>query len=118
MESQISERPGCAGRGTITDLRHCSYTLPAIPPQDRPGGINFMAPEVRDGAAGDPMSDVYTAGAVLYYAVTAVNTVGESPRSNEISVTLVAPDSTPPSAPANLRIAATGTSQVILEWTA
>src|SRR5439155_26503727 len=46
--------------------------LPAIPPQDRPGGTNFMAPEVRDGAPGDPASDVYTAGAVLYYAVTAV----------------------------------------------
>jgi fibronectin type 3 domain-containing protein len=57
-------------------------------------------------------------GSTYYYEVTAVNAVGESPRSNEISVTLVAPDSTPPSAPANLRIAATGTSQVILEWTA
>ena len=29
-----------------------------------------MAPEVRDGQPGDPASDVFTAGAVLYYAVT------------------------------------------------
>jgi serine/threonine-protein kinase len=29
-----------------------------------------MAPEVRDGTAGDPLSDVYTAGGILYYAIT------------------------------------------------
>jgi serine/threonine-protein kinase len=29
-----------------------------------------MAPEVRDGTAGDPVSDVYTAGGILYYAIT------------------------------------------------
>ena len=29
-----------------------------------------MAPEVRDGQPGEPASDVYTAGAVLYYAAT------------------------------------------------
>jgi serine/threonine-protein kinase len=29
-----------------------------------------MAPEVRDGAAGDPTSDVYTAGALIYVAIT------------------------------------------------
>jgi fibronectin type 3 domain-containing protein len=68
---------------------------------------------------GTSFTDNSTAyGSTYYYEMTAVNAVGESPRSNEISVTLVAPDSTPPSAPANLRIAATGTSQVILEWTA
>ena len=30
----------------------------------------FMAPEIRDGAGGDPACDVYTAGALLYFAVT------------------------------------------------
>ncbi len=30
----------------------------------------FMAPEIRDGAVGDPACDVYTAGALLYFAVT------------------------------------------------
>jgi serine/threonine protein kinase len=59
-----------AGRGTVTDLRFCSYTLPAIPPGTVPLGRAYMAPEVRDGAAGDATSDVYTAGALLYVAVT------------------------------------------------
>jgi serine/threonine-protein kinase len=59
-----------AGRGVITDLRHCSYMLPAIPPGTVPLGLPFMAPEIRDGAPGDPTSDVYTAGALLYLAIT------------------------------------------------
>jgi serine/threonine protein kinase len=60
------------GRGTLTDLRFCSHTLPAIPDTEQPTGLNFMAPEIRDGAAGDSASDVYGAGAVLYYAITGV----------------------------------------------
>ena len=59
-----------AGRATITDLRFCSYTLPAIPPGTVPTALAYMAPEVRDGAPGDASSDVYTAGALLYIAVT------------------------------------------------
>ncbi|HEU4649599.1 MAG TPA: serine/threonine-protein kinase [Gemmatimonadales bacterium] len=59
-----------AGRGAITDLRFCSWTLSAIPPGTEPSQKAFMAPEVRDGAPGDPTSDVYTAGAILYYAIT------------------------------------------------
>ena len=58
------------GRGTITDLRYCSYVLPAIPARSAPPDLAFMAPEVRDGAVGDAASDVYTAGALLYFAVT------------------------------------------------
>jgi serine/threonine-protein kinase len=60
-----------AGRGTVTDLRFCNLTLPEIPATERPGDLEFLAPEVRDGAAGDPTSDVYTAAAILYYAITA-----------------------------------------------
>lgn len=59
-----------AGRGTITDLRFCSYTLPAIPSGTMPQGQMYMAPEIRDGSAGDPTADVYAAGALLYFAVT------------------------------------------------
>jgi eukaryotic-like serine/threonine-protein kinase len=59
-----------SGRGTITDLRWSSYTLPAIPAGAAPTMTMFMAPEVRDGAMGDPACDVYTAGALLYFAVT------------------------------------------------
>jgi serine/threonine protein kinase len=60
------------GRGTLTDLRFCSHTLPAIPPGETPSGLHFMAPEIRSGQPGDPTSDVYGAGAVLYYAITGV----------------------------------------------
>jgi serine/threonine-protein kinase len=59
-----------AGRATVTDLRFCSYTLPAIPPGTVPSDLAHMAPEVRDGSVGDATSDVYTAGALLYTAVT------------------------------------------------
>ena len=59
-----------AGRATVTDVRHCSYCLPAIPSGTRPPAPAFMAPEVRDGAPGDPASDIYTVGALLYFAVT------------------------------------------------
>ena len=58
------------GRSTVTDLRFASPNLDAIPEGLVPSGLSFMAPEVRDGQTGDPASDVYTAGAVLYYAVT------------------------------------------------
>jgi len=61
---------GPTGRGTVTDLRYCSYTLGDIPPGHEPTGLEFMAPETRGGARGDPASDVFTAGAMLYYAVT------------------------------------------------
>jgi eukaryotic-like serine/threonine-protein kinase len=59
-----------AGRATVTDLRFCSYVLPAIPPGTIPTALTYMAPEVRDGSVGDATSDVYTAGALLYIAVT------------------------------------------------
>jgi serine/threonine protein kinase len=59
-----------AGRATVTDLRFCSYVLPAIPSGTIPTSRSYMAPEVRDGAPGDATSDVYTAGALLYIAVT------------------------------------------------
>jgi serine/threonine-protein kinase len=61
---------GPTGRGTVTDLRYCSYTLASIPAGHVPTGLEFMAPEVRDGARGDPASDVFTAGAILYYTIT------------------------------------------------
>jgi serine/threonine-protein kinase len=61
-----------SGRGTVTDLRFCNWTLPVIPGGEQPESRQFMAPEVRTGAGGDPASDIYTAGAILYYAVTGV----------------------------------------------
>lgn len=61
-----------AGRGVVTDLRFCSWVLPEVPADVKPSGLTFMAPEVRDGSLGDQASDVYTVGAILYYAVTGV----------------------------------------------
>ncbi len=58
------------GRGTVTEMRYCSYALPAIPPGAVPPEPMFMAPEIREGGPGDPACDVYTAGALLYFAVT------------------------------------------------
>ena len=59
-----------AGRPMMTDLRFCSLTLPEIPASEKPPGPEFLAPEVRGGHPGDPTSDVYTVGAILYFAVT------------------------------------------------
>ncbi len=58
------------GRATITDVRYCSFVLSTVPPGTPTPALEFMAPEVRGGAPGDPASDVYTAGALLYFAVT------------------------------------------------
>lgn len=61
-----------AGHATVTDLRFSSYTLPSIPASHHPEDPEFMAPEIREGAAGDPSADVYAAGAILYFAITGV----------------------------------------------
>ena len=70
VPSGLLVSPG--GRGTLTDLRFSSHTLQVIPPGERPSGLQFMAPEVRDGQPGDQASDIYGAAAVLYYAITGV----------------------------------------------
>jgi serine/threonine protein kinase len=81
-----------AGRGTVTDLRYCNWTLPVIPPGEEPSGKAFMAPEIREGAAGDPTTDIYTAGAILYFAVT-----GHEPPLDPL--TLKAPSELRPNCP-------------------
>lgn len=68
--SPLSILVSAGGRATLTDLRHCSYCLPALPPGTHPPAPAFMAPEVRDGSPGDPAADVYAVGALIYFAVT------------------------------------------------
>jgi serine/threonine protein kinase len=68
--SPLSILVSAGGRATVTDLRHCSYCLPAMPAGASPPALAFMAPEVRHGATGDPASDIYAVGALLYFAVT------------------------------------------------
>jgi serine/threonine protein kinase len=70
-----------AGRSVVTDLRYCNWTLPALPPGEIPSGLAYMAPEVRAGEPGDPAADNYTAGAILYFAVT-----GQEPPLDSISL--------------------------------
>jgi serine/threonine protein kinase len=59
-----------SGRAVITDLRYANQVLPAVAIPDPKANFPFLAPEIRGGEPGDPGADVYTAGAVLYYAVT------------------------------------------------
>ena len=57
-------------RAYVTDLRFANICLDVAGPDDDPVAIPFLAPEVREGGAGEPASDVYSAGALLYFAVT------------------------------------------------
>ena len=61
-----------SGRAVITDLRYANLVLPAVAIPDPKANFPFLAPEIRGGEPGDPGADVYTAGAVLYFAVTGV----------------------------------------------
>ncbi len=83
---------GPTGRGTLTDLRHSSVTLPFIPPHEGISGVAFMAPEVREGQPGDAASDVYTAAAILYFALT-----GQEPAADPAAV--IPPTRLRPAAP-------------------
>jgi serine/threonine protein kinase len=57
------------GRNIVTDLRFASPCL-AFFEHDEEWTLPYLAPEVRDGGVGEPASDVYTAAALLYFAVT------------------------------------------------
>ena len=50
--SPLSVLVSAGGRATVTDLRYCSYCLPAVPPGASPPALAFMAPEIRDGRRG------------------------------------------------------------------
>ncbi len=57
-------------RALITDLRFANNCLDVSGPDTDPNTDPFLAPETRGGKHGEPASDIYTAGALLYYAVT------------------------------------------------
>src|SRR5947199_302794 len=78
--------------------------------------------ETRKATIGNVLTYTDTAvtnGVTYYYQVSAVNSAGEGPRSNEASATPSAPPPppTPPSAPTNL-VATVGNAQVGLTWQA
>lgn len=59
------------GRTFITDLRHASVLLSvATRAPEQPDHRPFLAPEIREGQAGEPANDVYAAAALLYHAVS------------------------------------------------
>jgi serine/threonine protein kinase len=64
------------GRTIVTDLRYASPCADVADPWDD-SGVPFIAPEIRAGGSGDPSSDVFTAAAILYFAVT-----GREPRTD------------------------------------
>ena len=68
-----------ASRVVVTDLRYANVVLEAVPPGERKDDDPFMAPEVRGGLRGDPGADIYTVGALLYFALTAIEP-SEPPR--------------------------------------
>ncbi len=68
----------------VTDLRWANPCLEFALPDVEPFSQPFLAPEVRRGEPGEPGSDLYTAGALLYFAVT-----GQEPAADP--ETIVAP---------------------------
>jgi serine/threonine protein kinase len=59
-----------SGRGVITDLRYSNWCLSHVPADDPAQVTPFVAPEVRVREPGEPASDVYTAAALVYFALT------------------------------------------------
>ena len=64
------------GRVIVIDLRFASVCIDVAetwPENSTP----FVAPEIRAGGTGDPRSDIYTVGALLFFALT-----GQAPAAN------------------------------------
>jgi fibronectin type 3 domain-containing protein len=79
------------------------------------GGLTLLA------VLGDvtEYSDTSAANGTTYsYEVSALNSVGEGPRSNKLSATPQLADAMSPSKPASLKLAVAGTNQLSLEWPA
>ena len=59
-----------AERPYIIDLRYASVLLDVVAPDPDRTKEPFVAPEIRGGGVGEPACDVYTAAALLYFAIT------------------------------------------------
>lgn len=57
-------------RAHVIDLRYANVLLEVASPESDPVQEPFIAPEIRGGEPGDPSCDVYSAAALLYFAVT------------------------------------------------
>lgn len=67
------------GRYYVTDLRYANICLDVAQPSQDPDALPFLAPEIRAGQPPEPASDIYSAGALLYFAVT-----GRAPEAEAI----------------------------------
>ncbi len=69
-------------RAVLTDLRYANVHMDVAPPAAEPDvAIPFIAPEIRAGHAGEPHSDIFTVGALLYLATT-----GQAPPEDPAAV--------------------------------
>jgi len=82
------------GRVIVIDLRYASVCMDVADRWNK-SGIPFVAPEIRAGGAGDPKSDIYTVGALLYFAIT-----GRPPAREPIEI--LPPTEIRPTTPASL----------------
>jgi serine/threonine-protein kinase len=57
-------------RPYIVDLRYANVLLDVVAPDPDRAKEPFVAPEIRGGGVGEPGCDVYSAAALLYFAVT------------------------------------------------
>ena len=81
-----------SSRAVITDLRYANRVLDTIPAARHADDSPFLAPEVRDGSRGDPGADIWTTGAVLYYALTGRAPEGRNfPRVGELRPDVTGP---------------------------
>jgi serine/threonine-protein kinase len=57
-------------RTFVTDLRYANVLIALGHDDSDQYVVPFRAPEIRGGESGEPTADIYSAGAVLYFAVT------------------------------------------------
>ncbi len=72
-----------AQRIVITDLRYANRCLKLADPDREEISVAFLAPETWHGHFGEPASDIYNVGALLYFALT-----GQAPASDPKAIRL------------------------------
>jgi hypothetical protein len=84
----------------------------------RSGAETFLASVT---APVNPLDNIYgdraaAGGTTYYYQASAVNSVGEGPRSGEIAGKTIAGQTQPPTKPTRLKLVMAGTHELVLQW--